>query len=492
MVRSALAAVSGDIWVSAEVLRITVHPQSGHCYLELAEKEEGTLVAQMKAVMWAGIWRSESRRFEAMTGRELSAGMKLLLCGRISYHDLYGLSFNVVAIDPRFTLGEIALARRQTIERLEREGFLDRNRSLQVPEVIQRIAVVSSAHAAGYGDFVGRLRSNPYGYSFALWLYQTQIQGAQAEPALCRALQMCRARADMYDAVVIIRGGGSQAELQVFDSYAVAKEIARMPVPVFTGIGHLRDAAVADRVAYQALATPTALADFIISRTAEFEHRVSLLGREIAEQTLDALGRRWQNVVRVGKGIEGAVRSLLAQTRETLAVSHLALSRDVRRLCAVCEARTGAAAHRLVSAVSTVRAVVWTKLATARERCMRATGWSISGAREKVRGVVRSIRRGASGSVAVGTRFLEVAQARTLLLDPRAVLRRGYSITRARGKVVTDAGQVETGISLDTVVWRGRVFSRVERILKGEDDDARGEDDISQSRGRTRADSQGT
>jgi len=480
MVRSALAAVSDEIWVAAEILRINVHPQSGHCYLELAERDEEALVAQMKAVIWAGIWRTESRRFETETGRQPSAGMKLLMRGRVSYHDVYGLSFNVLAIDPRFTLGEIALQRRKTIERLEREGLLDRNRSLPIADVIQRIAVISSENAAGYGDFLGRLRSNPHGYSFALWLYQTQMQGERAESALCRALQVCRAHAQRYDAVVIIRGGGSQADLQVFDSYAIAREIATMPVPVLTGIGHLRDAAVGDRVAHHAFATPTALADFIVNRAAEFEDRLSLLGGEISGCARELLGRRWQEIVRVAQSAEGIVRDRLARSREQLAVSWLALGRDARHLCTSWDARMEMAAHRLVRAASAMTAVAGASLQAVHARCRRASAWCASSARFRMRGVLRSVQRAASAGIAWGGHLLEKAHAQVLLLDPKAVLRRGYSITRAEGRCVTDAAQVAPGIVLDTVLWRGRVISRAERTLKGEDDEGRGEDDISQ------------
>lgn len=258
------------IWVVAEISELKVN-YSGHCYLELTEKGENSSLA--KALVRGVIWRTHYPRIEAYfksaTGQELAPGLKVLLKATVNYHELYGLSLQISDIDPSYTMGELEQQRQATIERLKREGVWDMNRELHMPIVVQRIAVLSSRNAAGYQDFVNELKRG--GYHFRLTLYDSVMQGENSEASLISALHELSESLEEYDAVVIIRGGGSTSDLNSFNSYTLCTHIAQFPLPIITGIGHDKDVSVADMVAHSSLKTPTAVAGWLISRMQDVE-----------------------------------------------------------------------------------------------------------------------------------------------------------------------------------------------------------------------------
>lgn len=264
------SAVEGSlalpVWVVAEVSELKVN-YSGHCYLELVEKSEptrgGTPIprAQVRAVIWRSQYGMLSSYFEAETGSRLAVGMKIMAKVVVSYHELYGLSLQITDIDASYTLGEVERQRQMTIAQLQRDGVWDMNRSLTLPRPLQRIAVVSSAAAAGYRDFCNELRDG--GYAFSLTLFDVVVQGAAAEQSICTALEEVALRQEQFDAVVLIRGGGSASDLSCFNSYRLCSYVAQFPLPVITGIGHDKDTSVADMVAHTPLKTPTAVAAWL-------------------------------------------------------------------------------------------------------------------------------------------------------------------------------------------------------------------------------------
>ena len=247
------------VWVSAEIAEIKIN-YSGHCYLELVEKggDNGVPLSQARAVIWRTAYARIAGYFEAETGQRLAAGIRILARVMISYHELYGFSLNILDIDPTFTLGDMERQRQITIERLQREGVWDINRENPLPQVVQRIAIVSSRQAAGYQDFCKELGKSPY--AFSLTLFDAFMQGAGAEDSIVAALDAVADRMDDFDAVVLIRGGGSASDLNCFNAYRLCAHIAQFPLPILTGIGHDKDTSVADMVAHTALKTPTAVA----------------------------------------------------------------------------------------------------------------------------------------------------------------------------------------------------------------------------------------
>ena len=270
------------VWVSAEISEIKVNT-SGHCYLELIEKggDNGVPKAQARAVIWRSQYLRISAGFEAETGQRLAAGIRLLAKVTVNYHEVYGFSLQILDIDPSYTLGDMERQRQQTIARLQAEGVWEMNRSLGLPAVVQRIAVVSSSKAAGYQDFCNELRKSPY--RFVVELFEAAVQGAAAEESLVDALDRIAFRESDFDVAVIIRGGGSVSDLNCFNGYRIANHVAQFPLPVLTGIGHDKDTGVTDMVAHTALKTPTAVATWLVERMAQVEGWLLTAGLQIAE-----------------------------------------------------------------------------------------------------------------------------------------------------------------------------------------------------------------
>lgn len=277
------------VWVVAEIAECKVN-YSGHCYLELVEKTESTdskaatgiPKAQARAVIWRSQYAMLSAYFESQTGSRLTAGMKILAKVTVSFHELYGLSLQITDLDPSYTLGEVERQKQLTINQLQADGVWDCNREVELPTLMQRLAVVSSASAAGYRDFCQELQRSPY--AFRHTLFEAVMQGTAAEESICAALSEIAEREDEFDAVIIIRGGGSSSDLSCFNSYRICSYVAQFPLAVITGIGHDKDVSVADMVAHTPLKTPTAVAAWLDERMALLEGRID----EAAQLLIDA------------------------------------------------------------------------------------------------------------------------------------------------------------------------------------------------------------
>jgi exodeoxyribonuclease VII large subunit len=265
-------------WVVGELADFRQAPQ-GHVYFELVEKQGNQVQAKIRANLWQFTYRSVAAKFQSVTGTSLKNGMKVLAQVAVTYHPVYGLSINVKDIDPSFSLGERARLRQETIDRLTQEGLIQLNARFQLPPVVQRIAVISSATAAGYGDFVNQIDQNSFGYKVYHKLFPSLMQGNEAVSNLLSALEKVKTEMDLLqlEAVVIIRGGGAQLDLDCFDDYRLAASIANFPLPVLTGIGHERDETIADLVAHTRLKTPTAVAEFLLSGFREFEENLGIM-----------------------------------------------------------------------------------------------------------------------------------------------------------------------------------------------------------------------
>jgi exodeoxyribonuclease VII large subunit len=256
-------------WIVAEIGELTV-TQKGHCYLELLQNEQNNVVAKVRATIWSYTYRNLSTWFQGITGQPLAEGMKILANVKINLHELYGFSLNIQDIDASYTIGERERIRQEIINKLVSDGVFDMNKELALPLVPQKVAVISSPTAAGYGDFIQHLEENQYGYRVDTTLYDAVMQGSEAPESIINALHKINT-ADIYDIVVLIRGGGSQQDLACFDNYELSAHLAQFPLPVITGIGHERDESIADLVAHTKLKTPTAVAEFILQGISSFE-----------------------------------------------------------------------------------------------------------------------------------------------------------------------------------------------------------------------------
>ena len=307
------------VWVSAEISEVKVN-YSGHCYLELVEKggDNGVPLAQSRAVIWRTAYSRIAGYFEAETGQRLAAGIKILAKVAVNYHELYGFSLQITDIDPAYTLGDMQRQRQQTIDCLHKEGVWDMNREVGMPAVVQRIAIVSSANAAGYQDFCKEIGKSPY--RFRLTLFDAFMQGAAAEESIVAALCAVADRMEEFDAVVIIRGGGSASDLNCFNAYRLCTHVAQFPLPVVTGIGHDKDTSVADMVAHTALKTPTAVAGWLVERMAETDGWLDCAALQLNDMTKAAMHA---SEVRLER-LSGEVRRLSGEllTRQTLRLEH--------------------------------------------------------------------------------------------------------------------------------------------------------------------------
>lgn len=336
-------AFAEPVWVRAEISEMHENV-SGHCYLDLIEKADDTdaLVAKQKATIWAFTYRMLKPYFESETGATLRAGMKVLLLCEVEFHEVYGVSLNVRDIDPAFTVGEMAVRRAEIIRRLTDDGIVDMNKQQPLAPVPQRVAVISSATAAGYGDFCDQLRNNVFGYTFYTKLFPATMQGAQTEQSVVAALDKICDFIDNFDVVVIIRGGGATSDLVAFDNYNLALHCAQFPLPIISGIGHQRDESVVDLVAHTRVKTPTAAAEFLVARINDFEKNIDEMAQNVAfsarEVVHDELLRLQQRIARLGVVQRVCVRHDAALQHLTMRLRNaakIAISSEEKRMALV-------------------------------------------------------------------------------------------------------------------------------------------------------------
>ena len=383
-------------WVQAEISSISPSGQ-GHCYLELVQKDAAgrSFLAKAKANIWRGTWLKLKPYFEAQTGETLKVGMKVLLQVTVTFHEVYGYSLVVQDIDPTYTMGDMARRRKEILEQLTKDGVIGLNKELEIPDLPNRIAVISSATAAGWGDFRNQLDGNIYGFRFYVKLFPALMQGDDVERSVISALNAVADRRDDFDLVVIIRGGGAVSELSCFDSYNLAFNIANFPLPVITGIGHERDDTVADVVAHTKVKTPTAAAEFIINRVFDTATRLEDLTRRMGDAVQDRMNSENVRIER--------------------------LSQKLPSLFAVLKAR---------------------------QEQLLETVW------------IRSVN-GVRNLLTAQTHKLEIVDKTLSAADPAVILKRGYSLTRAGGRVVKCASDLKRGDRLTTVFADGSVESEI-------------------------------
>ena len=402
-----------EYWVEAELSE--VREVRGHCYMQLVQydrSEEGgkrkryenTPIAQASAKCWQSSWQLLRPYFEKETGQRLHAGMKVLLQVYAQFHETYGFSWIVTDIDPTYTMGDMARKRQEIIRVLKEEGVFDLQKELPLPLFCQRIAVISSANAAGYGDFVNQLENNEYGFQFHTRLFPAVMQGEDVEKSVIAALEQifrgsggteARGNENTFDCVVIIRGGGATADLSGFDTLALAENVANFPLPIITGIGHERDESILDMVSHTRVKTPTAAAAFLIDHLKE---------------VLEVLNDAQERITRYAQ-----------QKLSTLNAQLSVVAEAIPRLFSVVKTRQDA---RLDSMQEKMTMLIERRLETEQHRIQLVS--------EKVKS-----------------------------LDPTLLLRRGYSITLHNGKVVKDVSVLNTGDELETRLAHGSVRSKV-------------------------------
>jgi len=427
-------------WVMAEISELKENT-AGHCYLELIEKQpdDKNVRARVKAIIWSNRYRFLKAFFRDSTGETLREGLKILVKIKIEYHELYGLSLIISDIDPAFTLGEMALKRQLIINKLEQEGVFSMNKDLIFPLVPQRIAVISSKNAAGYSDFMNHLKSNSFGYVFYTALIEASLQGTETEHAVMNALDRIALNLDFFDLVVIIRGGGSQTDLSWFDNYNIAYHITQFPLPVITGIGHEKDVSVTDMVAYMALKTPTAVADFIIGSVSETDNHIINLSSDIIEASRVVLEKNRNRIETSAIKLFPLARVLLSEIKEQLSSFLLGINNTGKKQISKATLVPANQASRLSS---TVKSFISLKVNSLERNIQKLITTSVTFMAENKTGVTNMENK------------LE-------LLNPENILRRGYSITTMNGIIIKDRAQVKEGDLIDTQLYDGLLNSKV-------------------------------
>ncbi|MBO5404666.1 MAG: exodeoxyribonuclease VII large subunit [Paludibacteraceae bacterium] len=303
-------------WVRAEVASLSVR---GHCYMELVEKASTkNIAAKVRATCWQQMYGILSPYFEAETGQKLSVGMQVLLEVEVSFHAVYGLSLNIVGIDPTFTLGDMARQRQETIQRLKDDGVMDMQSSLEIPSLPRRIAVISSADAAGYGDFCHQLENNSEGFQFRTQLFAAIMQGEQSAKSIIQSLQQIADEIDKWDIVVIVRGGGASTDLRNFDDYELASHCAQFPLPIIAGIGHTRDISIVDMVVHSSVKTPTAAAEWLINAMQQQADRIAELYTRLQRAIQHTINQQNIRIEQLQQALQFTSKKHLYQLRSQL------------------------------------------------------------------------------------------------------------------------------------------------------------------------------
>lgn len=412
LVREVIATdLSMEYWVEAELSE--VREVRGHCYMELVQKDmfSNTPVAKASAKCWKSKWMYVRPKFEQITGQYLHTGMKVMLKVYADFHEAYGFSWIVTDINPEYTLGDMAKKRMQIIEQLKREGVFDLQKELEIPMFAQRVAVISSQNAAGFGDFTRQLTDNSYGFKFQVELFPAIMQGEGIEGSVIAALDAINERLDEFDVVVIIRGGGATSDMSGFDTLALAENVANFPLPIITGIGHDRDESVLDMISHTKVKTPTAAAALLVEHLEVVWQMLMEAENELVTVAQHRIENEKQRLSHIAEKIP-VLFSLVKTHYENV------LDKLLMTISSMINEKVSSEKHNVLLMEEKIKPLVDVRLQ-----------------REK--------------------HHLMMLEQRVKALDPEILLKRGYSITLCKGKVVVDASMLKSGDEVETKVRKG-------------------------------------
>ena len=406
-----------NCWVTAETSDLRV--SRGHCYMELLQKDEqGYTVARLNAVIWANTFTRLDAQFFQVTGKHLATGIKVMVNVNANFHEQYGLKAVINGINPEFTLGDIERIRQEIIARLTKEGIIDMNKQLSWPLAPQRIAIISASGAAGYGDFLNQLHNNAYGLKFYTCLFESVMQGMNTVPSVIAALDRIAAVEELFDCVVIIRGGGSTSDLNSFDNYDLGANIAQFPLPIITGIGHDRDVTIPDMVSKLHVKTPTAAAEFLVQCGLAQLNRLNEMATAVVSSSREAIAHAREQLSYYGSFIPLAAHKLIENSK-------LHLNGYAQSIPLVVKGRIDNQ-HMLL------------------QRYVDVIKTSIANSIERQRMVLNTL------------------SDKVQLLSPQNTLNRGYSLTTLNGHVVTSATAIKPGDHIVTTLKDGTINSIAE------------------------------
>lgn len=425
-----------NIRITAEINEL--RENRGHAYIELIEKtDDDKVLAKAKATIWARTFGMLKSYFESSTGRRLESGLKVLIVVQVVFHEVYGFSLNIIDIDPTYTIGEIERKRLMIIKRLDEEGVTDMNKELNLPPVLQRIAVISSETAAGFGDFQNQLQISPF--KFDVKLFGAAMQGEETEDSVVEALEKIFEQEEDFDVVVIIRGGGSKSDLAWFDSYKIAVNIAQFPLPVLTGIGHERDKSISDLTAHTSLNTPTAVAEFLVEKNSEFYSHLDFLTNNFNNLVEDVISDNNFKLSEISNKFKFVINKIISEKRNDINLIQSNFVNTIKQNLNKYDFLLQKYPEKLLNSV---HYVLNNKIRTAELYNLR-------------------IRNSVNSFFEKEKHRLAMSEQTNSLSDPRHVLKSGFSYTLKNGKLLKSVKDAKKGDLIETVLFDGKIKSEV-------------------------------
>ncbi len=409
-----------SFWVQAEMSKLNHYTHSGHCYPDLVEKRDGKVIAQMRSHLWKDDFIRISRTFQSVLKEPLKDGIKILFLAKISFNPAYGLALRIIDIDPGYTLGDLEKEKQETIGRLKGEGVFGVNKTLQLPLLPQRIAIVSVETSKGYADFLKVIDSNEWDYRFFHLLFPALLQGEKAVESISSQLDRIKKVIKHFDVVAIIRGGGGDIGLSCYNHYQLAREVALFPIPVITGIGHATNETVTEMVSFANAITPSKMAEYLLQKFHNFSVPIQKAEERIVDKSrriIDEEKTKFRSEIKLFRSV---TQNILIKNKNNLKDRVLSLSRQSRFL--------------------------------------------FRNERESLSTIKQSIGKGSG--ILLKDRKVDLINIEKNIgnMSPESVLKRGYSITRLNGKAIKSIGKVREGDYLKTVVFDGQIGSKVESI----------------------------
>jgi exodeoxyribonuclease VII large subunit len=431
-------------WIKAEMNKLNHYSQSGHCFPEIIEKKDGKIIAEIKATLWRDDYQNINQNFLRILKEPLKDGIKILFLAKITFDPAFGLSLQIIDIDPQYTLGDLENEKRETIKKLQLEGIYDKNKKLVLSFLPQRIAIISVETSKGFGDFIDVIDKNSWNYKFFFLLFPSILQGDKAVPGIISQLEKIRKVIHHFDAVAIIRGGGGDVGLSCYNNYELAKAITLFPLPVITGIGHVTNETVCEMIAHTNAITPTKLAEFLLQKFHNFSVPIQKAKEKIVDRS----------------------RRLLIEENTKLE-SELKLFRSITvSILNNNENRIKNASYAIQQQSQFIVKNNHEKLNVLQAKTRIATKFNLNQLKVAVIQLKEKLEIQPILYLKNSELALENIEKNIQIMDPINVLKRGFSITYLNGKAVKDVSQLEEGAAINTMLFSGTIDSTITKINK--------------------------
>jgi len=454
-------------WVIAEIVSIS-EAKNGHLYLEIAEKENDFLQAKIRANLWSNAKRRILSEFEHTTNQTLKKGMKVLLNVTIDFHTVFGMSLNILDIDPNFSLGEIERQKQATLLKLEEEGLIDFNKQHVLTQAIQKIAIISSKTAAGYQDFIKQLSENTHNYTFQTTLFQATMQGEKASPSIIQALEKVEESSIDFDIIILIRGGGSTLDLSCFDEYQLVARLAQSLYPIFTGIGHERDISIADKVAHTYLKTPTAVADFIITHNRHFEDTLNSIAEIINQYAFNLVDNHKEQLSDLSKSLSYSAQQKMHESSQELIQNGYNYQHAAKTRLTKANFRLEKITLILKHDLNIRLRQIDQDLDLTFKNIIKESKELLQHNKNKTKQNAKYLTQHSLNSLQTNSLTVEQIEQLINLANPKQILKKGFSITRLNGKLLRSVKNIDNKYILSTELYDGILESKITNTEENE------------------------